>query len=627
MRLLNAHTLEFAEFVGDDLPEYAILSHTWVDGQEVTFQEMEKLEAPTRSKSGFKKILHTAELTIAHNLTYFWIDTCCIDKKSSAELSEAINSMYAWYQKSEVCFAHLSDLISPENLIGEIEGELRLDQNIEEAYHELKGCRWFTRGWTLQELLAPRNLLFYTAEWDFYARKDHGFAHVLSRVTGISLDVLQKHRRYHRCSVAERFSWASKRSTKRVEDIAYCLLGLFDINMPLLYGEGSKAFTRLQEEILKREADHTLFLWHDPKTTAGCYRGLLASHPKCFEISGKIQVKRPKDGLEAIEECTFTVRGLRMTLPLLPIKLFKKEDIRWCSVQKPEVMDTERADQNLVIPYFRCEDRHGRKGEYVSILLKRFHPHQRQYVRVLPFLTVRVKNSAIPKFNSAYTGGRLQPEIMYVRSSPENFGPKFGVRLYGMRFPATVWRSDQFKIAGPPTKEDRLILCKHDQGQRSEAHMIIEQESDDRSRRQFWDFFVRYEEMVGIKEEYLLTGYAHARKNADEPISTGVKNTSLPHARLKLSMARMEVEDGFCIATLRFWGFRSFETTKTAHLERLSEGEGSHHSMERSLSDLSLSLSMTTSAQMDDSIIEETEEEGSTQMIEPTLAGAEQGRP
>lgn len=169
------------------------------------------------------------------------MDTCCIDKSSSAELSEAINSMYTLYKKSYLCIVYLDD--------------------VDGAWwdFELKYSRWFTRGWTLQELIAPRVLLFFDKHWKFIKTKD-SIATLLAEITGIDTKVLRTGDTKG-ISVAAKMSWAAKRTTTRPEDLAYSLMGIFDVNMPTIYGEGDKAFIRLQEEIMKKSNDQSLFAW------------------------------------------------------------------------------------------------------------------------------------------------------------------------------------------------------------------------------------------------------------------------------------------------------------------------------------------------------------------------------
>ncbi|KAK1758882.1 hypothetical protein QBC47DRAFT_409702 [Echria macrotheca] len=240
--LLKTRTakLEFEEFYDSRTPVYAILSHTWGE-DEVTFQDAQKADAVTLSKAGYAKILETRTIAASYGFDYVWIDTCCIDKSSSAELSEAINSMYE-------CLAE---------------------------------SKWFTRGWTLQELIAPFIIVFLDQTWHEIGTKSSLRAE-LSAITKIPVEVLR------RCdpstaSIAQRMAWASRRQTTRIEDQAYCLMGIFDINMPVLYGEGSRAFIRLQQEIMKVSDDHTIFAWTAlPTKFEPEEPSLLATSPRDF---------------------------------------------------------------------------------------------------------------------------------------------------------------------------------------------------------------------------------------------------------------------------------------------------------------------------------------------------------
>jgi hypothetical protein len=226
MRLINTFTFALEEFFGDSVPPYAILSHTWTQGQEVSFQDWAHLETASK-KRGFRKIDLARQQALKDGLDYLWVDTNCINKESSVELSEAINSMFAWYRHSHVCYAYLEDVeCGPEGPKHET-----FDQ-------QFRRSRWFTRGFTLQELLAPANVQFFSREWHPLLNKT-ALANTISDITAID----ESHLDFdasdtHPPSIAQRMSWLSRRSTTRVEDIAYCMLGIFNINMPLLYGEG-----------------------------------------------------------------------------------------------------------------------------------------------------------------------------------------------------------------------------------------------------------------------------------------------------------------------------------------------------------------------------------------------------
>ncbi|EGU78903.1 hypothetical protein FOXB_10561 [Fusarium oxysporum f. sp. conglutinans Fo5176] len=248
MRLINTTTLEVEEFFDVSIPEYAILSHTWGDG-EVSLQDWADRKN-RRFKPGFQKIIWACAQAAKDQLSHVWVDTNCIDKSSSAELSEAINSMFRWYRRSAVCYVYLEDVPA-----------MTLDE-CTKADSAFRNARWFTRGWTLQELIAPPNVSFFSSNWTLIATKSE-LAPCITEITGIPWSCLLKGRlsKAHplrRYSVAQRMAWASSRSTTRIEDQAYSLLGLFDISMPLVYGEGFEAFTRLLGEIIHKYADHSV---------------------------------------------------------------------------------------------------------------------------------------------------------------------------------------------------------------------------------------------------------------------------------------------------------------------------------------------------------------------------------
>jgi hypothetical protein len=240
MRLIDTETLELVWFNGPT-SEYAILSHTWGD-DEVSLQEFQQ---PGREhKSGFQKIKGCCRQAHSDGIKWAWVDTCCIDKTNSAELSEAVNSMYSWYWGSYVCYAFLED-VPP-----------RQPSFPDDAFSK---ARWFQRGWCLQELIAPSKVEFYARDWTEIGTK-WSLEEKIALITRIPRSVLSK-RYLHNHTIAEKMSWASRRSTTRIEDSAYCLMGIFDIHMPLIYGEGQKAFARLQTAILSQSEDYSFLIW------------------------------------------------------------------------------------------------------------------------------------------------------------------------------------------------------------------------------------------------------------------------------------------------------------------------------------------------------------------------------
>ncbi|KAK0377685.1 sugar transporter [Colletotrichum limetticola] len=315
IRLIDTETLRLRLFTASLAPAYAILSHTWGENEEVSFQEFTQIsETPDHKasrKSGYEKIVATCREAKANGMAYAWIDTCCIDKTSSAELGEAINSMFGWYRDAEVCYAFLSDWPAAGD-----DGESTDDA--------LKDCRWFTRGWCLQELIAPRVLRFYDAKWNFRGHRSD-FRAAISSITRVDADVLGDCTLLESKPVARRMSWASRRTTTRVEDIAYCLIGIFDVNMPMLYGEGDRAFLRLQEEIIRRSNDISIFC-HAPLRPESTTRfkgeenmpqdlsdlhfcDMLAKSPEAFSESNSIS--RIRGTLLDGREFSMTNRGIR----------------------------------------------------------------------------------------------------------------------------------------------------------------------------------------------------------------------------------------------------------------------------------------------------------------------------
>ena len=206
MRLLqynNDGEFSLTQFFDDiPIPQYAILSHRW-GSQEVTFQDM--IEGKGTSKAGFGKIRFCGEQARRDGWQYFWVDTCCIDKSSSAELSEAINSMFSWYKNSAVCYVFMDDVIEHQDLVG---------------------SKWFTRGWTLQELIAPPNVVFYNSLSNPLGTKET-LQDVITSITGIHPNFLLG-ADLETASIAKKMSWAAKRTTTRVEDVAYSLFGIFE---------------------------------------------------------------------------------------------------------------------------------------------------------------------------------------------------------------------------------------------------------------------------------------------------------------------------------------------------------------------------------------------------------------
>ena len=372
MRLINTRTRQLEEF-GENPPPYSILSHTW-GTEEVSFQEyiwiceherelaedpeafsdlsprqlhrlMAKVEA-IRSKAGFAKIKDCIDLLQIESshpsvedvlrrkshlwldsvtpfypqiFHYLWVDTCCIDKISSAELSEAINSMYGWYQRPQICIVHLSDISK--------EGNFGLKRKLENS-------RWFTRGWTLQEFLAPTDLLFFDHKWKFITTQGRSTLSTSKGWNGSR-------------TLAAKMAWAAGRSTTRTEDVAYSLLGLFDVNLSLLYGEGARAFKRLQQQILTQTQDFTLLAWgYCMSLMDHTGRGLLATSPRDYQCCENLKMLANKDGEAELSSFQMTNRGLQVSLDVCHIAATEWTAEAWYALLPCTDEDRFSADNN-----------------------------------------------------------------------------------------------------------------------------------------------------------------------------------------------------------------------------------------------------------------------------------------
>lgn len=304
MYLLNTINFSLVEQLSDPEP-YAILSHTW-GKEEVSFKDIHDLPA-ARQKTGFSKIDGACQLARSDDFEYIWIDTCCIDKTSSVELSEAINSMYTYYKEAAVCYVYLADV--------------SINDDPHKEHSQFRQARWFTRGWTLQELLAPSgSVCFYAKTWEEVGTRI-GLNIVISAVTGIPCAVLTAQKVANEYSLAQRMSWASLRQTTWVEDMAYSLMGLFNVHLSIIYGEGWASFRRLQLEIMKSSSDRSILAFGFASSNR-CSSSAIADSPAEFENCGDIAVLNDdlEDSVLADPErphYTMTNNGLQISLPLL----------------------------------------------------------------------------------------------------------------------------------------------------------------------------------------------------------------------------------------------------------------------------------------------------------------------
>lgn len=368
LRILDNGDINPPEEFLKDIPPYAILSHTWGD-DEVTFQDLFNKKV-AKKKLGYKKIEFCGFQARRDDLQYFWVDTCCIDKTKSTELSEAVNSMFNWYQDAAVCYAYLSDVNE--------------DSDLDES-------RWFTRGWTLQELVAPKEMEFFNKHRKKIDTRSN-LSPAISRITGIPRRILllDFSGEY---SAAQIISWAVGRETTKKEDVAYCLLGLLGVNMPLIYGEGARAFLRLQQEFIKTSNDHSLFSWRG----LGPERGVLAQSPAEFEHCRYFTA-----GTGNSSEFSMTNRGLRIDLPLIA-----NEDGTFAAVL----------------------DCLGPEGNRRAIYLKKVHDHDDIYRRDRSAEDLRMIDSgeAIPAPQTVYIESGITQSLGRGRLIQKNYGYKVQV--------------------------------------------------------------------------------------------------------------------------------------------------------------------------------------------------------
>jgi hypothetical protein len=438
MRLLHTSSLTLHAYFDKSVPAYGILSHTWAENEEVSYQEMSNLSPSVKAKTGYKKIINCAHTIKELGYDYVWIDTCCIDKSSSAELSESINSMYKFYKNSKVCLAYMADVRRDTSLDERSAKDVIIPVEFLKNFG-LEKYPTFKRVDGLQELIAPTNVVFYDSDWQVIA-KIQEIVKAVGRLTEIPEPVLLFgiSESFSYC-VAEKMRWASKRSTTRREDMAYCLLGLFDINMPLLYGEGDRAFERLQEEILKRSDDLSLFLWQDDEDSEYVHRGLLARSPaefSKFSVSWRsvdVAWTLPNDfhhktWITPKHPCWITNIGVQLRICLLEARSFWKSANSHADCFFDNPKDDEyvfnvinfKVGSNLICFY---------------ILLKRLEEDGNQFGRVLPGRISQLgcleghDDQPLPKLETIFIRQKLKVEPTII--DPRIYGFSISIGLSG----------------------------------------------------------------------------------------------------------------------------------------------------------------------------------------------------
>lgn len=410
MRLLHTQPpLRLIECTEENAPRYAILSHTWGD-DELKFEDtkdMEKvLKKPTK---GYLKIANACIQARRDDLDYLWVDTCCINKASSEELSEAINSMFRYYRNSAICYTFLEDV--------------KLENGVMTNFDTSK---WFTRGWTLQELIAPHEVHFFDSRWKrMKSRWD--LSTRIAKITGVREHLLRRkhcdqeipqnkvrggvpcsecgymdslHRALTDEPIAEKMKWAGGRVTTRKEDTAYCLMGLFDVNMPLLYGEGNKAFLRLQEEILESHPDQSILTSTEalsPLKGARRPKTYLPEFPSAFQLDffGGDESRLGRDDIVK------TSRGLEIDVLLAPCEVTQHYHDR----------EPTKHKNNEWLAVLSCTIGADRLSR-VAIFLKALHPES----KTTGF--IRVSNESVvilePNKEPRVIGTSADPDVLQI---------------------------------------------------------------------------------------------------------------------------------------------------------------------------------------------------------------------
>ncbi|KAI0665706.1 heterokaryon incompatibility protein-domain-containing protein [Trametes maxima] len=343
MYLINTTTRQLHRFnKNDEIPPYAILSHVW-GAHEQTFADTPLAKSggkkrDLRLRRSSKKIRGACATAALHGYKWLWADTSCIDASNSAELSEAINSMFELYRDASMCYAYLEDVPPGENPY--------LPRSA------FRRSRWFKRVWTLQELIAPASVIFLASDWQTIGAKRQ-LGELIESITGIDRLVLTHRRSLEDVSIACRMSWAATREARREEDRAYSLMGIFGVYMPTIYGEKERAFLRLQEEIIKRSPDQSIFAWgralHD--YNSGVFVATAKQHDyNCQSDAEALFATSPADfidcaditpielsefaasiGLdqENVPVYTHTSAGIRTTLPMVAIGQSSRSPDAW----------------------------------------------------------------------------------------------------------------------------------------------------------------------------------------------------------------------------------------------------------------------------------------------------------
>ncbi|KAI1109669.1 heterokaryon incompatibility protein-domain-containing protein [Nemania sp. NC0429] len=352
MRLLKTKQYKLVEMndIPDPFPQYAILSHTWISPKdEITYQDFKQrkgdIENDIFKQKGWAKLQRYCDRAAKDGWEWAWMDTCCIDKTNPADTQEAINAMFRWYQRAGICYAYLDDVDADKVLANEA---FLIDQDLDDIagkdnvadpssfpHMALKAfmikAKWFTRGWTLQELLAPPYLVFVDRAWRRIGTRE-SWADEIEKASRIEARHLTSFSPtdFTSCSIAMRLSWASRRETTVEEDETYSLLGLFGISLPLIYGEGRlRAFNRLQRELITVYNDDSIFAWKSLESSSG--KHALRAHQQGY-TSGGVLAPSIREFWDAFSVKSFGFYGNSFSMTNRGLEINAK---RWRCIDDP----------------------------------------------------------------------------------------------------------------------------------------------------------------------------------------------------------------------------------------------------------------------------------------------------
>ncbi|KAF5652544.1 het domain protein [Fusarium sp. NRRL 25303] len=427
MRLLQtkSHELFEASDVPVPFPSYAILSHTWISPKdEITYQDMKRRTGDIKNdvykQKGWSKLKDYCDRAFKDGWEWAWMDTCCIDKTNPADTQEAINAMFRWYQNAGVCYAHLSD-VDFVSLPDDTDLDSGTNRLRTAGKNKFIGAKWFTRGWTLQELLAPHYLIFVDRDWHHIGTRESWALEIekASKIEARHLNAFNP-TDFASCSTAMRFSWASGRETTVEEDESYSLLGLFGISLPLIYGEGGRqAFNRLQRQLIHVYHDDSVFAWKSSQPDPKPGVGILARSVKDFWDASKVAAGQYGNAY------SMTNRGLEITSKYWRQRSNPDGVIVRLNCRIGSTSDTEDKETGLHLTHDAVADVYYRSRIHELCDIGQLNPSDWYEERRREPLFIRADNYLEPATSSAMFVIEYPEQIQIVATYFATFGHSF----------------------------------------------------------------------------------------------------------------------------------------------------------------------------------------------------------